>query len=507
MKTKIIYLAMLFALTVPALTARAHEGHNEAFTQQGTASTAKTVVVAPEGQAAIGIKTQTVQSGSIENAIRATGRVEPAENSAYDINPPASGVVRQVYVQQGDTVAVGSLLATLHSVEMANTLTQLLQDRARMQGEISRLRTKAKGDLDRTRTQFNRDIAVQQKEVAITKMNYEREDQLLKEGVTARKDFYDAKNAYETAQVKLTALKNQLAQEVKALNQQLAAEVSSLQTQMNLSTDAVRKQLAVMGLSSVAFNRAVATNQIVAEIPLTSPVAGVVTFRDITPGEVVDTTKKIFSIVGLGQVWVVIDVFQDQVSRLQVGQQVRITTADNHQITGAISVIGAVVDPARRIVPVRVVVANTYGLLRPGTFVTADIVTAKGGSAVVVPASAVIEEGGRPIVFVQNGNNFQPVHVTLGSRSFDQVEIKSGLFSGDRIVITGARQLYSQSLLNAQAAPAATGTHTETTTAAAPGAAGGSLLPGILIGILVASLLCLLIWLFMRKRIKLIRVK
>ncbi len=504
MKAKLLVLIVTTFNVLLANSAAAHEGHNAAFSTSSGTSTAKTVVVAPEGQAAIGIKTQVVQAGSIENTIRATGRVEPAENSAFDINPPAPGVVRQVFVKQGDSVAVGSPLAILHSVEIATTLTQLLQERARMQGEITRLKTKATADVTRTRTQFARDIAVQQKEVDITRIDFQREEQLLKEGLTARKDYYDAKNACETAQVKLGALKKQVIQEVGSLQKQVASDVASLQTQMNLSTDAVRKQLSVMGLAAGAFNSAVARNQVVAEIPLTSPVAGVVTFRDITAGEVVDTTKKIFSVVSLGQVWVVIDVFQDQVQNLKLGQQVRITTPDNRQITGSISVIGSVVDPAKRTLPVRIVVSNTHGSLRPGTFVTADIVTAKGGSKVVVPASAVIEESGKPIVFVQNGNNFQPVIVALGTRSFDQVEIRSGLFSGDRVVITGARQLYSQSLLNAQAQAA---THEPKSTTAAPAGNPLSLLPGILIGISITSLIALVAWLLLRKRIKFAKVK
>lgn len=510
MKSKHLLVA-LTSMLLSIAPCLAHEGHNEAFSTGATASTAKTVVVAPEGQAAIGIKTQVVQAGSVENTIRATGRVEPAENSAFDINPPAAGVVKQVYVKQGDAVSVGSPLATLHSVEIANTMTQLLQERARMQGEINTLRTKARGDLDRTRIQFQRDIAVQEKEVQITKITYDREAQLLKEGVTARRDYYDAKNAYETAQVKLNALRKQLTQEVSSINRQLESEIASRQMQMNLSTDAVRRQLAVMGLGAGAFNSAMARNQVIAEIPLTSPVAGVVTFRDITPGEVVDSTKKIFSIVGLGQVWVVMDVFQDQVANLRVGQEVRVTTADNNQIVGSIAVIGSVVDPTRRTVPVRIVVANTYGLLRPGTFVTADIVVAAGGTGVLVPASALIEEGGKPVVFVQNGNNFQPVPVTIGARNFDRVEIRSGLFSGDRVVITGARQLYSQSLLNAQAAPAPAdamhGTATSTQATAVPAATAGSLVPGILIGVLVAALISLIAWLLLRKRVKFVRVK
>lgn len=64
----------------------------------------------------------------------------------------------------------------------------------------------------------------------------------------------------------------------------------------------------------------------------------------------------------------------------------------------------------------------------------------------VIPQSALVEANGQQLVFVQNGNRFQPVEVTLGRRAGNLIEVESGLFDGDRVVTQRANQLYAQSL-------------------------------------------------------------
>lgn len=109
--------------------------------------------------------------------------------------------------------------------------------------------------------------------------------------------------------------------------------------------------------------------------------------------------------------------------------------------------IGAVVDGETRVVPVKAELENAGGQLKPGMFAELEVLTDKTSAAlVVIPASAVVEGNGKALVYVQNGENFEPVEVTLGQTSGDWVEIKTGIFEGDRIVTQGAIALYAQSL-------------------------------------------------------------
>lgn len=451
-----ILVASLIGLMLMPMAAFAHEGHNQAFGGNAVAtSELPKITVDPAGQRAIGLKTQVVTTGSVNQILTATGQVQAAENRAYDVNPRVSGTVSRIYVQQGDTVRSGQTLATIHSVEVANVLTRLLEDRARLQSEITQ-----------ARTQYQGDIAVQANEVELARANYQREQALLNEGITARKDYQAAKNTYESAQVRLNTLKQRSAQEV-ALKQR----------QLSLTISAVKSQLRVMGLSDASVNQALANNRVVSEIPITAPVSGKVTFRDVSLGETIEPGKRIFSIVNLSPIWVVVNVFQEQIARIQTGQSVRIKTPTNTIVQGSISNVGTVVDPENRTLPVRIISNNSGELLKPGMFVSAEIVTGKSAAnRMVAPASAVVDEGGRSVVYVKNGNDFQAIPVQIGQRASDQVEILDGIYEGDEIVIQGAKQLRAQSLI------ASSGAGEEGHTDKAPTNEMPTLLLGILIG-------------------------
>lgn len=465
---------MVLLNLVPAATL-AHEGHNEAFSGSSVETKVERVTVKPEGQKSIGLQTKKVHPGSIDLVITATGRVEAAENRSYDVNPSVNGIVTQVYVKQGDAVRANQVLATIHSVDVASAISTVLTERAKIQADAAK-----------TRTQHQQDIAVQQKEVEITKISYDRATQLLSEGITARKDYLDAKNAYEVAKVKLASVKKQMQQ-----------DYALAQKQLKITTNAARDQARVMGVSVADFNRAMASNAVVSDIPIPSPFGGIITFRDITPGENVGPGKKLFSIVNLSPIWIVVDVFQEQLPRISIGQEVSIKTSANQKLHGKISSIGTIIDSEKRTLPIRVVSDNHGGILKPGMFVTAEIIFGQGGgSRMTVPSTALVDDNGHSFVFVKYGNAFQPAFVKIGQRTSEQVEIADGLYDGDEVVTRGAQQLHAQSILNTKTKS----TSTKETHEPAPTNSAMSVLPGFLIGIFTSALIALLAWFFLRKR-------
>jgi membrane fusion protein, heavy metal efflux system len=107
-----------------------------------------------------------------------------------------------------------------------------------------------------------------------------------------------------------------------------------------------------------------------------------------------------------------------------------------------------VVEGESRVVPIKAELDNPDGSLKPGLFVELEVLTDRTPAAVlVIPKSALVETNeNKTIVFVQNGSALQPSEVTLGRESGELVEVKDGLFEGDRIVTQRAPQLYAQSL-------------------------------------------------------------
>lgn len=439
--TFLVTLLSLFLLETGA--AFAHEGHNDAFSgDSATVNMTKKLFVEPEGQKAIGLETMVAANGSLSNVISATGKVQAAENRAYDVNPQVSGIVTRVDAKQGDTVTSGQVLATIHSVEVGNLLSKLLQDKNELLSQIAK-----------TKTQYQSQISIQEKDVELARTTFQRQQDLFKEGITAQKDFLSAKNAFESSQVKLATSRKQMAQDVALINKQLAVTV-----------DTVKSQLKIMGLSGQEVDTAIDRGEVIADVPIRAPVAGIVTFRDVTPGENLAPTKKIFSIVDLQPIWVLIDVFQEQLPLIHLGQTVSLKTPSNHVMSGKLSSIGTVVDPNERTLHVRIVSDNKSGELKPGMFVSAEIfVTHTAQDKVVIPISGLIEDRGKQFAYVQYGNYFQPVIVKTGERSATMVEILNGLFPGDRVVVRGANQLHAQALLasnapHSDAAPQTSGT-------------------------------------------------
>ena len=171
---------------------------------------------------------------------------------------------------------------------------------------------------------------------------------------------------------------------------------------------------------------------------MTAFLAGTVIEKHMTRGEPVSRERDGFLVADLSTVWIDITVYQRDLERVDVGQEVTIRTQSGaHAITGKISYITPVVDEHTRTATARLVVDNTAGLWRPGMFVMADVLTESAVVPVVVPPSAVHTIGGESVVFIQTDAGFTPAHVVVGRQGKSNLEILSGLAAGQRYVADG----------------------------------------------------------------------
>ncbi|MBZ0189077.1 MAG: efflux RND transporter periplasmic adaptor subunit [Candidatus Obscuribacterales bacterium] len=422
--TKIILFLLLILSGLPAT---AHEGHDKAFgSNNAVVTTNQKVHISPSGQRSIGLESAPVKLRYSETYLEATGTVRAADDEIHYVSSTVSGVVRSIYVKQGETVKKGQLLASIYSAEVAKVLGNLLDQRATINSELAK-----------KRVETDREIELQTKNAAHFANDLARESQLLAEKITARKNYLDAKHAHETAEIQLESIKKQQKQDLHLMNQRLST-----------ITEAARRHLIILGLPPTQIDKALSSSLLTAEIPILAPASGSLFMRDVTMGESVGTTKHLFSIVKLSPIWVVLDIHQDKLDQLRLRQPVEISTPAGSTIQGSISSIATVLDPGERTAHVRVVCDNRTGELRPEMFVTARILTGKNSKKIVmVPTRSVIEDGDRSLVYVQYGEDFQPVFVIIGARTANGVEILDGLYEGDRIVVNGAHQIKSQSML------------------------------------------------------------
>ncbi len=145
--------------------------------------------------------------------------------------------------------------------------------------------------------------------------------------------------------------------------------------------------------------------------------------------------------MNLDHVWVLANVFEHDLAALAVGAaaQIKVEAWPEQTFEGVVSYLSDTVDPATRTVQARIDVPNPEHRLKPGMFAHAEIRTSGGGREVLAAlASAIYEVNGAKAVFVQTAPHVFTVRpVVLGSAGHEEVEVLSGLQSGDQVVTHG----------------------------------------------------------------------
>jgi RND family efflux transporter MFP subunit len=187
-------------------------------------------------------------------------------------------------------------------------------------------------------------------------------------------------------------------------------------------------------------------------VTLRSPIAGVVARRDLAPGSRVEAGTLLLSIVDPSVVWLRAHVPVGDAPRIQgdAGASFSLDGSGGSAETTRTVAVGSMVDPATRSVPVLYEVENPDGSIKIGAHVRATVRTGEAEEGVVIPDSAVLEEDGRPIAYVQaEGERFERRELALGPRAAGRVLVRSGIDPGERIVTGAAYQVRLASLSTA----------------------------------------------------------
>ncbi|HEU0053189.1 MAG TPA: efflux RND transporter periplasmic adaptor subunit, partial [Longimicrobium sp.] len=187
-----------------------------------------------------------------------------------------------------------------------------------------------------------------------------------------------------------------------------------------------------------AESRLRSSSNTVRDTRVTAPTGGVIERRLVNPGEHVNRSASMFTLVQGNVLELAASVPERQAQAVQPGQEVRFT-AGGRAFTGRVARVNPSVDPASRAVTVYVQVPNADGSLRAGTFATGRIVSRVVPDAIILPASALREgaEGARPFVYRIENDELVVAEVTPGLRDETQglVQIVDGLSAGDRVVV------------------------------------------------------------------------
>ena len=356
---------------------------------------------APTQSGAIEIEIVTQQS--IAGVISATGKILVPENRMAVIGPVNQGRIVRLYAGQGTRVKKGQKLADLESADIDQAEADYLKALADYQNA---LRSSAA-------------------EVKLAQESYDRNKLLYEQKITAGKNLQSAEHDLEVAKA--------------------AAENSVNGTKAALT--AARRKLLILGLTDATIDALSKRTDLAATFSLNSPIDGIVIERNATIGASVGTDANLFKIINLSQVWIDANVFEKDLQRVRPGQEVKLTVPAFPQTTfsGRVIFVDSVVNPETRTVNVRTEVANPDGRLKPDMFANVQIVTDVNRAAISIPQSAILNDEGKTVVFVADGNGYKKRQVQAGIQNNDRVEIVDGLNAGDKVVVKGNYLLLEQS--------------------------------------------------------------
>jgi len=349
------------------------------------------------------LEIQIVAPQSIAGVIPATGKILVPEDRVAMIGPVNEGRIVRLYAGQGSRVKKGQKLADLESADIDQAEADYLN---------------ALADYENARRSS---VA----EVKLAQATYDRTKFLYEKTITAGKNLQTAEHDLEVAKA--------------------SAENSVNGTKAALT--AARRHLLILGLKDSTIDSLANKPDLAAVFSLNSPIDGTVVERNATVGATVGADANLFKIINVSRVWVDANVFEKDLQRVRLGQEVKLTVPafPGSTFSGRVILVNSIVDPDTRTVKVRTEVPNPDGRLKPDMFANVEIITDLNRSAISIPQSAVLNDQGKTVVFVAEGNSYKKRQVHTGIQNGDLVEIIDGLNAGDKVIVKGNYLLLQQS--------------------------------------------------------------
>ncbi len=238
---------------------------------------------------------------------------------------------------------------------------------------------------------------------------------------------------------------------------------------------AARRKLRLWDIPESEIERLEKAGQPTKTLTIYSPIAGVVTKKDVVEGMKLDAGAMPYEIVDLSEVWVLADVYESELRHVKIGMPATLTlnAYPNRVFKGRVSFVDPLLDPRTRTIKVRLAFPNPSGELKPEMFGEV-VLQGPVREGLRLPADAVIDSGTSKVVFVSLGEGkFQPREVGLGESDGRTIEVVSGVAEGEQVVIHANFLIDSESRLRASLAAMANKQAAASTRGASGGAAKG----------------------------------
>jgi cobalt-zinc-cadmium efflux system membrane fusion protein len=213
-----------------------------------------------------------------------------------------------------------------------------------------------------------------------------------------------------------------------------------------------RDRLLILGLTDEDLRNLDRNHTIRSHVPVVAPFDGRIIARNLTKGEVVETTEKLFVVADLSEVWVTAKIPEKDIPYIQAdlegdGQavEVHVTAYPGQIFQGRITYVGDVLDPATRTMRLRLELSNPERKLKPSMYATVRVYSEPQPETLLIPETAVQRDRDRQFVFVQREPGvFEVRDVQLGESNGKQVKVFGGVQEQEAVVVKGSYVLKSE---------------------------------------------------------------
>lgn len=370
---------------------------------------------APEPEIAAPVQVAVANRETIKHIVVADGSLFPVDQA--NVMPKITAPVARFYVNRGDHVRKGQLIARLENRDLVAAAAAA---KAQAQEAEANLHTTTSATVPEAEVKAKTDVEAAQHQIDAAKKLLDSRRDLFKQGALARKLVDEAEVAYAQAKAQL-----QTAQE----------HLRGLQSVGNRAQiEAARAQLAAAKAQAQSAEAQVTYSEV------RSPIDGVVADRPLYAGDMASTGQPLATVVDISRIVARVNVPQADAAAVRVGAPATIElVSGGGAISGKVTVVSPSTDANSTTVQVWVEASNRGEQFKPGASVRASIVASTIPDATVVPASALVESPkGETVVWtVSNGVARENV-VATGVHEGDKVQITKGVSSGEMVVTTGA---------------------------------------------------------------------
>ena len=377
----------------------------------------KTEATANTTPAAVEVNTAAAIKRELPRFFEATGSL--AGDQQTDVAPQTAGKVVAVGVEIGSPVKRGQMLVRLDDAELKlrvdQAAAQVEQTKAAVRQAEEKIGLRPGQAFDPNRVA---DVAAAKVTLELAEKNLVRAQKLIESGDVSRSFYDDAR-----------ARRDQLREQY---------EVQLAQARQNFAAVQVARTNVANSEAALALAR---TNLSYANIP--SPIDGYVSERTADLGEYVSPQQKVATVVRTNPLRIRIDIPEQAIPEVQVGQSVSITTSawPDQNFSGRVARIAPNVSATSRTLTVEAEIENSSGALKPGQFATVRILQARAEPAVLVPARSVLTDAGVSRVYVIKDGHAEQRVVQTGQTEGDLIEIKNGVAADEQVATSKVEQL------------------------------------------------------------------